>query len=119
MLVLETFLELFPELECEVESDLSLQFWGEEAKGLLEALGCPLVSSELYLATAHIIALKSQSNGLVSSIKNVNSSVSYQLVRTGDKSLSIRLTAYGRILADRLSLGAEFDSRPYYCWESL
>jgi len=117
-LTLDSFEELFPELECSVESDVALQFWGEEALDLLNALGCAIDARNLYLATAHVVALKSQTNGPIASVKHVNSTITYESQKVRNDGTALRWTPYGKLIADKLEFGADFGDG-HVCWSTV
>lgn len=115
---LSSFLTIFPELECSVESEAAFLFWLSEAECLAEALGVDQDARKVFLALAHILALKDQPNGPVASVTHVNSSITYQSSKVeGDGIYALRWTSYGKILADCISLGADINT--CFCWTSL
>jgi len=103
------FIQIFPELECDVEEGVAYNYWQECAVDLLEALGCPTDEiKSLGLATAHYVWIKSHPNGNLKEEKHVNSRVVYQSNKTTEQGeLSLRDSKYGQALLDSLILTAE------------
>jgi hypothetical protein len=110
------FISIFAELECELEPGLAFDFWKGRAETLLSALCIPITDHSLLLALAHVVYLKSNPNGPLKAVENVNSSVTFQSGMFLDNpELTLQWSPYGRMLYEELQLKA-WDGDIDYCW---